>query len=54
MQLLSVSPVANALSLVYRDQVTLRFTKYLNHRARCHGNYYSVEAVYGENTNVEH
>ena len=33
LQLLSVSPSSNALSLVYRDEESLRFTKYINHRA---------------------
>ena len=32
-QLLSLSPALNALSLVYRDEDSLRFTKYINHRA---------------------
>ena len=33
LQLLSVSPCSNALSLVYRDEDSLCFTKYINHRA---------------------
>ena len=31
-QLLSVSPSGNALSLVFCDQDTISFTKYINHR----------------------
>ena len=34
LQLLSVCPSGNALSLVFCDQDTVSFTKYINHRTK--------------------
>ena len=46
-ELLTIAPKANSLSLVFRDQDTLRFVKYLN--ARCQDDYfYDVFACYYE------
>ena len=48
LQLLSVSPSRNALSLVYCDQDTLSFTKYINHRSNCTDSYIITAFTYRE------
>ena len=57
-QLLCVSPAPNVLSLVYRDQDSLRFNKYLNHRATdsSESSFFAIAMVYKESnvgTNLE-
>ena len=37
-ELLTIAPKANSLSLVFRDEDTLRFVKYLN--AKCQEDYF--------------
>lgn len=52
LQLLTVTPQSNSLTLVYKDSDTLSFTKYINHRAEVPSNsmWYTVMTVYKENT----
>lgn len=47
LQLLSVSPSRNALSLVFCDQETLSFTKYINHRTE-HSSFFPIAFTYLE------
>ena len=49
-QLLTVYPVENSLSLVYRDVNTLRFVKHINHTVVKAGNknFFDVATVYYE------
>ncbi len=49
LQLLSIIPRPNALSLVYRDPDTLSFTKYVNHRASEGAWLNTLQATYVEN-----
>ena len=49
LQLLSVSPSSNALSLVFCDKDTISFTKYINHRSSCTDtNFFAVFFIYQE------
>ncbi|KAK7869148.1 hypothetical protein R5R35_006609 [Gryllus longicercus] len=46
LELLTVTPVKNALALSYRDDETLRFVKFINHY--CTGKFYTLSFVYHE------
>ena len=52
-ELLTIAPKANSLSLVFRDEDTLRFVKYLN--AKCQDDYfYDVFGCYYEQQSTMH
>uniref|UniRef100_T2M9H1 uS12 prolyl 3-hydroxylase n=1 Tax=Hydra vulgaris TaxID=6087 RepID=T2M9H1_HYDVU len=52
-ELLSVHPVSNCLSLVYRDDETMRFHKYINNKVKeqTRHEYFEISAIYFEGKN---
>lgn len=47
-QLLTVTPRSNCLALVYKDEETLSFVKYVNHNVKSMEAFYDVNFVYCE------